>query len=396
VVLLLLLILPVLVTFPYYLTYFNPLIGGSLTAPRLVKIGWGEGLDQVGHWLNDQPDAAATRVGSYYASALAPFYQGKIRDVTDDGLDYVVLYLKQAQGGDPLPSILRYFDAEEPLQTVRLNGIEYARLYSGPGVQPALANEPAFDIGILPKPLAFRLGQPYLPIGQEVAVDVLWVAGDDLPEAPSRLTVQPLDDLTRRPGGRSNDVFVESLAQLERRSDGLIISRHELRVPPDLPRGSYSLLVDGRPLGVADTRQFTPPPVDERLDANFGGQLRLIGHTFDASTRGLSLVWQAAPSAGADYTVFVHVVDPAGDRLVGTDAQPPVPTSQWARGEVVVDERVVPIPDDLSPGDYGLMVGLYHAGTGERVPLLNEVGTAIGDSLVLPMVRTGDSGGSGD
>jgi hypothetical protein len=396
VVLLLLLILPVLVTFPYYLTYFNPLIGGSLTAPRLVKIGWGEGLDQVGHWLNDQPDAAATRVGSYYASALAPFYQGKIRDVTDDGLDYVVLYLKQAQGGDPLPSILRYFDAEEPLQTVRLNGIEYARLYSGPGVQPALANEAAFDIGILPKPLAFRLGQPYLPIGQEVAVDVLWVAGDDLPEAPSRLTVQPLDDLTRRPGGRSNDVFVESLAQLERRSDGLIISRHELRVPPDLSRGSYSLLVDGRPLGVADTRQFTSPPVDERLDANFGGQLRLIGHTFDASMSRLSLVWQAAPSAWADYTVFVHVVDPTGDRLVGTDAQPPVPTSQWARGEVVVDERVVPIPDDLSPGDYRLMVGLYHAGSGERVPLLDEAGTAIGDSLVLPMVRIGDSEGSGD
>jgi hypothetical protein len=396
VVLILILILPVLVTFPYYLTYFNPLIGGSLTAPRLVKIGWGEGLDQAGRWLNDQPDAAVTRVGSYYASALAPFYQGKIRDVTDDGLDYVVIYLKQAQGGYPLPSILRYFDAEEPLKTVWLNGIEYARLYSGPGMQPALANEPAFDIGILPKPLAFRLGQPYLPIGQEVGVDVLWLAGEGLPEAPSRLTLQPLDDLTRRPGERSNDVFVEAPAQLERRSDGLIISQHELSVPQDLPRGSYGLLVDGRPLGVANARQFTFPAVYHQLDANFGGQLRLIGHTFDVSTSRLSLVWQAAPSAGADYTVFVHVVDPAGNRLAGADAQPPVPTSQWARGEVVIDERIVPIPDHLAPGDYGLMVGLYHAGTGERVPLLDGEGTTVGDSLMLPMVRTRDSGGSSD
>jgi 4-amino-4-deoxy-L-arabinose transferase-like glycosyltransferase len=395
-VLLLLVVLPALITYPYYLTYFNPLLGGPLTAPRLVKIGWGEGLDQVGRWLDQRPGASAARVGSYYASALAPFFRGKIRGVTDDGLDYVVLYLKQAQEGYPLPSILRYFDAEDPLQIVRLNGIEYARIYAGPGVQPALANEAAFDIGILPKPLAFRPDHPYLPIGQEVAVDVLWLAGDDLPRAPSRLTVQPLDDLTRRPGERGNDVFAESLAQLERRSDGLIISQHELRLPPDLPRGSYGLLVDGRPLGAAEARQFTSPPVDERLNANFGGQLRLDGYRFDATTNTLSLVWQAAPRAWADYTVFVHVVDGAGNRLAGSDAQPLVPTSQWARGEVVVDERVVPIPDDLSPGEYRLVVGLYHAGIGDRVPLLDEAGTAVGDSLLLPMVPTGDSGGSGD
>jgi hypothetical protein len=387
-VLLLLVVLPALITYPYYLTYFNPLLGGSLTAPRLVKIGWGEGLDQVGQWLDDQPDDPALRVGSYYASALAPFFRGKIRDVTDGGLDYVVLYLKQAQGGYPLPSILRYFDAEEPLQTVRLDGIEYARIYSGPGMQPAMANEAAFDIGILPKPLAFRLDHAYLPIGQEVTVDVLWLAGDELPRDPSRLTVQPLDDLTRRPRERSNDVFAESLARLERRSDDLIISQHELSISPDLPRGSYGLLVDGRPLGRAEARRFTSPDVDERLNANFGGQMQLVGYTFDASTNSLSLVWQAAPGATADYTVFIHVVDSAGNRLAGNDAQPSVPTSQWARGEVVVDEWVVPIPDDLSPGDYRLVVGLYHAGAGERLPLLDMTGTSVGDYLELPLSLT--------
>jgi len=387
-ILLLLFVLPALITYPYYFTYFNPLLGGALTAPRLVKIGWGEGLDQVGRWLDEQPDAPALRVGSYYASALAPFFRGKIRDVTDGGLDYVVVYLKQAQGGYPSPSILRYFDAEEPLQTVRLDGIEYARIYSGPGMQPAMANEAAFDIGILPKPLAFRLDHGYLPIGQEVTVDVLWLAGDDLPRDPSRLTVRPLDDLARHPSERSNDVFAESLAQLERRSDDLIISRHATQIPPDLPRGSYGLLVDGRPLGGVEARRFTSPDVGERLNANFGEQLQLVRYTFDASTSTLGLVWQAAPRATADYTVFVHVVDSAGKRLAGNDAQPSVPTSQWARGEVMVDEWVVPIPDDVPPGDYGLVVGVYRADTGERLSLLDTSGAPVGDHAALPVRLT--------
>ena len=33
---------------PYYFTYYNPLLGGPITAPKWVRIGWGEGLDEVG------------------------------------------------------------------------------------------------------------------------------------------------------------------------------------------------------------------------------------------------------------------------------------------------------------------------------------------------------------
>jgi 4-amino-4-deoxy-L-arabinose transferase-like glycosyltransferase len=400
-VFLLLLVLPTLTVYPYYFSYFNPLLGGPLTAPRLVKIGWGEGLDQVGRWLSDQPDAPALRVGSYYASALAPFFSGKISDVTAGGLDCIVLYRKQVQGGYPSPTILRYFEAEESLHTVRLAGIEYAWVYPGPAMQPALANEPAFpqggpmgDIGILPKPLVFRPSRPYLPIGQVVTVDVLWLAGDDLPTAPSRLTMQPADDLTRRPGERSDQAFAEGLARLERQPDGLVISRHKLAIPADLPRGRYGLLVDGRPLGEVEARQFTLPPLDEQLDANFGGQLRLVGYVFteysegDAPLATLRLIWQAAPRAWADYTVFLHLVDTAGERLAGADAQPPVPTSQWARDEVVVDERLLPIPDDLPPGDYHLVVGLYRSDTSEPLPLLDVAGMPVGDSLTLPLSVT--------
>jgi hypothetical protein len=392
--LLFLLALPVLITYPYYFPYFNPLLGGALTAPRLVKIGWGEGLDQVGHWLDSQPDAPALRVGSYYASALAPFFSGNIGDVTAGGLDYVVLYRKQVQGGYPSPTILRYYEAAKPLQTVRLGGIEYAWVYPGPAVQPAMANEAAFDIGILPKPLAFRPNYAYLPIGQDVTVEVLWLAGDDLPAGPSRLALQPLDDLTHRPGERSDQVFAESPARLERRPDGLVVSRHELAIPASLPRGSYGLLVDGRPLGEVEACQFTLPPLDARLDANFGDQLRLVGYTLDppstssvvrlGSVRAIRLVWQAAPKAWADYTVFLHLVDAGGERVAGWDAQPPVHTSKWARGEVVVDEHRLVVGDDLPRGDYRLVVGLYRSDTGEALSLLNEADAPVGNGLELP------------
>ena len=103
----------------------------------------------------------------------------------------------------------------------------------------------------------------------------------------------------------------------------------------------------------------------------------------------LRLVWQATPRAWADYTAFLHLVDSAGNRVAGVDAQPPVPTSQWVRGEVVVDERALPIPNDLPPGDYHLVVGLYRTDTGERLPLLDAGGTPVGDSLMLPISLTG-------
>jgi hypothetical protein len=42
-------------TFPYYLSYYNPLMGGPRKAPQVMQIGWGEGLDQAGRYLDRNP-----------------------------------------------------------------------------------------------------------------------------------------------------------------------------------------------------------------------------------------------------------------------------------------------------------------------------------------------------
>jgi len=395
--LVLLLILPVAATAPYYLTYYNPLVGGAHAARHVVKIGWGEGLDVAGRWLQSQPDTNALRVGCAYPSALTPFFRGRVSDVTAGQLDYIVLYIKQVQEGIPSPTWLRYYQAKEPLYEVQLAGIEYARIYAGPAMQPAMANEAGLDIGILPKPIFFRLGRPYLPIGESVEVEILWLADDTLPEMPTHLTLQPATDLMAPPDARTGKIFADAEALLTRHPNGLIVSIHHLTVPTQLRRGSYGLLVDGRPLGIVEARQFRTPPLDVPMDILFGEQVRLLGiiseEHVDAEAT-LQLVWQAAPRAWADYTIFLQLLDANGERIAGIDAQPPVHTSAWERGEVIVmtyapDEKLsLPIPRNLPAGDYHLIVGLYHPLTYERLTARDRSGTFYGDYVPLPVKIT--------
>jgi hypothetical protein len=73
-----------------------------------------------------------------------------------------------------------------------------------------------------------------------------------------------------------------------------------------------------------------------------------------------------------DYTVFVHLLDPNGNRVAGNDIQPvnnTYPTSLWGRGEHILDPHTLPTPHNLPPGPYRLAIGLYHQPTGERLPL---------------------------
>ena len=389
-----LLLLPVGVTAPYYLSYHNPLVGGAWVAPHVIKIGWGEGLDVVGRWLQTQPDSYALRVGCTYPSALAPFFRGRISEVTAGQLDYVVLYIKQVQEGAPSLMWLRYYEAQAPLYRVQLAGIPYAAVYAGPALQPAMASDPAFDSGILPQPLFFRLGRPYAPIGETVDVEVVWLADEHLPKAPTRLTVQPVDDLVARPEERHGEVFATAQAELRRRADDLVVSIYTLALPDHLPRGNYGLLVDGRPLGMVDARQFYVPRLDIPMDVLFGEQIRLLGMqsapTVDANA-SLRLVWQAAPRAWADYTIFLQLWDAAGERIAGVDAPPPVPMSLWARGEVITmaygpqEPLALPIPQMLPPGRYRLIVGLYHPHTHARLMARDSAGTPLGDYAELPV-----------
>ena len=366
---------------PYYFTYFNPLLGGPLTAPQWVKIGWGEGLDRVGRFLQRELDGS--RVGTAYASTVAPFFKGDLSGVTGASLDYVTLYSKQVQSGEPAPAFIRYYQMIGPIFSVELNGIHYADVYPGPAIQPAQALISGLDAAPLPQPIGFRPLTPQGRIGETLEVDVLWLADDPLPVEPATVALGPLSVLEASPQVKDvipDEPVAAMLAtgsgRLSRLGNNLVISRHNLMAPADLERGAYALQVNGQPLGEIELRHFRPPSDMRRVnDLVFDDQIALVAFQFTPASDyiGLRLAWQAQRSRLPDYTVFVQLLDAeTNERLAGVDTQPVQgswPTGRWLKDEVVVDEYLVAAPYDLQPGFYKVIAGLYRPETGQRLTL---------------------------
>jgi 4-amino-4-deoxy-L-arabinose transferase-like glycosyltransferase len=85
----------------------------------------------------------------------------------------------------------------------------------------------------------------------------------------------------------------------------------------------------------------------------------------------LTLNWWAAEPLVQDYTVFIHLRDPAtGEQVLEADG-PPLngwyPTSWWQPTERVRDLHTFTLPDDVIPGSYTLFVGWYDPATGQRL-----------------------------
>jgi hypothetical protein len=89
----------------------------------------------------------------------------------------------------------------------------------------------------------------------------------------------------------------------------------------------------------------------------------------------LLLHWRARGAISQDYTVFVHVLDAAGNLVAQQDNMPQsghYPTSLWSPGEVVLDPYVLNLPGGAQGGPYLLRIGLYDQQTGQRLQLQGE------------------------
>jgi hypothetical protein len=58
-----------------------------------------------------------------------------------------------------------------------------------------------------------------------------------------------------------------------------------------------------------------------------------------------------------------------------------LPTSAWLADETVRDEHALGLPPDLAGGDYQLEVGLYSAGSMERLSVMDASGNPTGNSV---------------
>jgi hypothetical protein len=159
---------------------------------------------------------------------------------------------------------------------------------------------------------------------------------------------------------------------------GLVDLANGSRLPPLNLAG-----VELQPAILERVKVRVPQPVVAAVSTqpkaiDFGGQIRLIGSDAASSpvkagdSLTVTLIWQAMRTPEADYTVFVHLRNAAGETVAQADSPPQAgayPTSFWDAGETIVDDHPVLIPDDLPVGDYTVVVGLYRLDTNERLSI---------------------------
>lgn len=178
-----------------------------------------------------------------------------------------------------------------------------------------------------------------------------------------------------------------------------IIDRHVLMLPITVAPGEYRLLIGlyspyggwhertslgGDAIQVATLHVSTIP---HRLDVNLEKFAALLGYSLEISEfkpgqyLAVTLYWQARDNTLASYQSFVH--------LMRVDDQTPIamsdsipgaglrPTPTWYWGETVPDPHLLQLPDNLPPGQYNLVAGLYDTQTGARLS------TVTGDNVIV-------------
>jgi hypothetical protein len=125
--------------------------------------------------------------------------------------------------------------------------------------------------------------------------------------------------------------------------------------------------------------------------ANLGDQIALLGYapaTGQAAageTLPLTLFWKALRPLDIDYQVFVHVLDESGSLVAQSDKLNPgdFPTHRWPLDRYVPDEHRLVLPAGLPAGTYRVQAGMWVQTEGWRLPIFDEAGSQIGDSVPL-------------
>jgi 4-amino-4-deoxy-L-arabinose transferase-like glycosyltransferase len=256
---------------PYYLSYFNPLLGGGPVAQDLLLVGWGEGMEHVGAWLSARPDRDRGFVLSWIPDTLQPFLPRELRalDIRTTTIalrnpapNYAVVYARGAMRQDT-PELAAEVSRTPPLYQLRMHGLEYATVYQ------------------MPRPFDTRTGARF--------DNGLELAGFSKQRVGATLVISPSWSVWNdQPGGRFVFVHVLSadgqrVAQIDAAIDDGMFPTWQagqqfgtalpLALPGDLPAGEYRVV-----LGVYDpgTNARLPLTAAPALPADVDGPDALL------------------------------------------------------------------------------------------------------------------------
>lgn len=252
--------------------------------------------------------------------------------------------------------------------------------WSDSGRETTLPTRKVISVGADLQLLAHDLDDRTVHPGQTLAVSLLWLGSDMLPD----LTV-----------AAANGSWMRSLRPQPGPRDSVTLDWRELTLPATVRSGEVQLLLpDGTEL--ARWRVVELPRLDEEPDFAFAvrqelGELGILtGYTLAdaAPSRDIplevTLVWQAGPAGTVwSYTVFVQLLDAQGRLIAQSDTLPAAglrPTSGWRSGEFIVDRHRLRFNALAQAGPVRLIVGMYDAHSGERLAQWS----AGADHLTLP------------
>lgn len=98
------------------------------------------------------------------------------------------------------------------------------------------------------------------------------------------------------------------------------------------------------------------------------------------------LTWQAERPTLRRYKVTLQLLNSAGLVASQYDAEPEGgrrPTSSWNPGDVIIDNIGLMVRPGTPPGHYTLILAVYDAETGERLPVLNQDHLTLGEVKIL-------------
>jgi hypothetical protein len=143
-------------------------------------------------------------------------------------------------------------------------------------------------------------------------------------------------------------------------------------------------------------RRVSATPEIEPSNFVLGESIRLFGYEVQADTFRpggqvvVTLYWESQQPVATDFTVFTQLLGPDFQLHGQMDRQPLSghwPTSRWQPEQKFADKFVLDVNDTAPSGEYVLLVGLYDANTGQRLPVMAN-GERVQDDAIRLVILT--------
>jgi len=361
----------------YYLAYYNPLAGGIRRAVQTIPVGWGEGVEQVAHYLAAREDAAHTNIATWAVAGIAPFFPGHVRKPDAEGLadaDEVVLYIGDQQANSTLATGLG-----EPKFVAHVNGIPYAWVYPN-DYDEGLGRQ--IDSHAHPGAVIVSNAASSLQRRKSSALPYRVIAGESEEQIAQAL---------QQAGGQAPYLFYLEFSGVQE-SAALSIRRQ-------LAQNALLLWQEPFTYGTlsyyrrAEGATFRAIQADRPTEGVFGQQLRLQRYGLSPGAlqyrqeAGVALSWRAIGAPEHDYHIFLRLVDGDG-RVWGSRDQPLQDdaarlSSQWGDQESHNCRFTVPLEPGIPPGEYWVSVGLYRLADLARLEIVGDDGSSRGTEMRL-------------